>query len=305
MFMGTPDFAVGCMKAICEKYEICACVSQPDRPKGRGHKMQKTPVHEFADSMGITVYQPEKIKNGELADALEHHKPDVIVAVAYGKILPEYILNYPKYGCINVHASLLPKYRGAAPIQHSIINGESVTGVTTMYMEKGLDTGDMILKKEVEITPDMTGGVLHDLLMEAGGKALAETLSMIESGNIKREKQDDSQSSYAPMIDKNTALIDWRGSAQGIVNLIRAMNPYPYAYTFFNGKIMKIGEAALAEGEKGKTPGTIVSADKSGIKIICGNGAVIAKTVQFEGKKMMSVSDYLSGHNIDTELILG
>ncbi len=304
LFMGTPDFAVGCMKALCEGgYDVAAAVSQPDRPRGRGHKLQPTPVHAYADSRGIQVYQPEKIKNGEMQEILSSVQPDVIVVVAYGKILPEYILNYPKYGCINVHASLLPKYRGAAPIQWSIVNGETETGVTTMYMEKGLDTGDMILKKVVPIASDDTASTLHDKLMEAGATLIADTLDMIGRGEIVREKQNDLESSYAPMIDKKTALIDWSRSAKEITNLVRGMNSYPFAYTYYEGKMMKIGICETIDKSAGA--GEITSVSKDGVTVGCGSGSVVIKTLQFEGKKMMSVSDYLAGNEIKTGIILG
>lgn len=304
LFMGTPDFAVGCLKALCEGgFDVAAAVSQPDRPRGRGHKLQPTPVHAYADEAGIEVYQPEKIKNGEMQEILDKIKPDVIVVVAYGKILPEYILNYPKYGCINVHASLLPKYRGAAPIQWSIVNGETETGVTTMYMEKGLDTGDMILKSVVPIEPCDTASTLHDKLMEAGAGLIVDTLANIEKGEIVREKQNDAESCYAPMIDKQTALIDWQKSATEITNLVRGMNSYPFAYTYYEGKMMKIG--VCEPTDKNANAGEIVSVSKEGVTVGCREGSVIIKMLQFEGKKMMSVGDYLAGNEIKTGIILG
>lgn len=306
LFMGTPDFAVGCMRALCENgFDVAAAVSQPDRPKGRGHKLQMTAVHAYAESMGIVTYQPQSIKNGELQEVLDAVKPEVIVVVAYGKILPEYVLNYPKYGCINVHASLLPKYRGAAPIQWSIINGETLTGVTTMYMEKGLDTGDMILKKSVEITADETAQTLHDKLMRLGAEAIVETLNLALEGKICAERQDDTQSCYAPMINKSTALIDWSRNAGDIINLVRGMNPYPFAYTYYKGKMMKIGVMHSAESKAEGENGTIAEVSRTGITVLCGGGAVLIKTVQFEGKKMMSVSDYIMGHEIEKGVILG
>lgn len=305
LFMGTPDFAVGCMKALCEGgFDVAAAVSQPDRPRGRGHKLQPTPVHAYADSVGVETYQPESIKNGELEEVLDKIKPDVIVVVAYGKLLPEYVLNYPKYGCINVHASLLPKYRGAAPIQWSIINGEKVTGVTTMYMEKGLDTGDMLIKREVVIENNDTADTLHDKLMHAGAEAIKETLCAVERGEAVREKQNDGESTYAPMIDKKTALIDWKKSAEEIENLVRGMNSYPYAYTYYEGKIMKIGVCKAGPCESGAA-GEIVSVTRECVTVRCGEGAVEIRTLQFEGKRMMSVGDYLAGNEIKEKIILG
>lgn len=305
LFMGTPDFAAGCLKALVEAgYDVAGAVSQPDKPKGRGHKLQMTPVHAYAQEQGIPVYQPQAIKNGELEEALAKIKPDVIVVVAYGKLLPESVLHAPKYGCINVHASLLPKYRGAAPIQWSIIQGETETGVTTMYMEKGLDTGDMILKKTVAIAEDETFGSLHDKLMDAGAQTLVETLERLENGAAPREKQDDRQSCYAPMINKATARIDWTKRACDVRNLVRGMNPAPLAYTYYKDKRMKIGMAELCEGMHAGEPGQVLRAGRDGLLVRCGEGALLAKTVQFEGKKMMPVRDYLAGHTIEEGTVL-
>lgn len=306
LFMGTPDFAVGCFRALCENgFDVVAAVSQPDRPKGRGHKMQKTPVHEYADERGIEIYQMQSIKNGELMEVLESKKPDVIVVVAYGQILPEYVLNFPKYGCINVHASLLPKYRGAAPIQRCIIDGEKVTGVTTMYMEKGLDTGDMILKKQVDIDDEETSATLHDKLMQLGAQAIVETLNMVKDGSAKAQKQNDEESTYAAMITKQTALIDWNKSAAGIVNLVRAMIPYPYAYTYLGEKVLKIGKAAIGTAKKQGKCGSVIVAGRDEIVVSCADGSVSIKSVQLEGKKMMDVRDFLSGHAIDEGMVFG
>lgn len=306
LFMGTPDFAAGCLETLfAAGCDVTAAVSQPDRPKGRGHKVQMTPVHACAQAHGIPTYQPQAIKNGELMEVLKQTAPDVIVVVAYGKILPEYVLNFPEYGCINVHASLLPKYRGAAPIQWSIINGERETGITTMYMEKGLDTGDMILKKAVAITKDETAGSLHDKLMHLGAQTLLETLKLLENGDAPREKQDDGQSCYAPMIDKTTALIDWGKSAAEVCCLIRGMNPSPLAYTTYNGMRMRIGLAQAADAPQTAAPGTVLCTGRDGLTVQCGEGVLLAKTVQFDGKKMMSVGDYLAGHTIETGAVLG
>lgn len=306
LFMGTPDFAAGCLEAlIAAGHNVVAAVSQPDRPKGRGHKMQPTPVHACAQAHGIPIYQPQAIKNGELEDVLKQTAPDVIVVVAYGKILPEYVLNFPKYGCINVHASLLPKYRGAAPIQWSIINGERETGITTMYMEKGLDTGDMILKHAVPIAAEETTGTLHDKLMALGAQTLLETLEQIENGTAPREQQDDSQSCYAPMIDKTTALIDWNKHAQEICNLIRGMNPSPFAYTTYKSARMKIGAAAVSDIVPEAVPGTVLHAGRDGLLVCCTGSALLIKSVQFDGKKMMPVGDYLAGHTIEEGTVLG
>lgn len=306
LFMGTPDFAAGCLKALVEAgYDVAGAVSQPDKPKGRGHKLQMTPVHAYADAQGIPVFQPPFIKNGELEEVLAQIKPDVVVVVAYGKKLPESVLNFPKYGCINVHASLLPKYRGAAPIQWSIINGEHETGITTMYMAQGIDTGDMILKKTVPITEEETFGTLHDKLMDAGAQTLVETLERLGNGTAPREEQDDSQSCYAPMIDKETARIDWSQSAASIRNLVRGMNPAPLAYTYYQDKRMKIGMVELCEGVHDGEPGQILQAGRDGVLVQCGSGTLLIKTVQFDGKKMMPVRDYLAGHTMEEGTVLG
>lgn len=304
LFMGTPDFAVPCIKILKENgHEICAVVTQSDKPKGRGHKLVAPPVKVFALENNIPVYQPESIRNGELESVLNELSPELIVVVAYGKILPEYILNFPKYGCINVHASLLPRYRGAAPIQWAVINGEKETGVTTMYMEKGLDTGDMIDKSVTEIGERETYGQLHDRLSVMGAELLIKTVSSIEAGNAKREKQDDSMSDYAPMISRQTGLIDWNKSAQEIVNLIRGCNPYPMAYTTYNGEVLKIISAVVGNECDGKC-GSIKIADKK-LVVVCGDGkCIVADEIQPTGSKRMSVASYLNGHTIDESVML-
>lgn len=294
MFMGTPDIAVPCLEALTENHDVVCAVTQPDRPKNRGHKLAMPPVKEFALSRGIDVLQPASFKDMSFAGELEKYSPDVIVVIAYGRILPEYILNFPKFGCINVHASLLPKYRGAAPIQWAVANGETVTGVTTMLMEKGLDTGDMLLKREVEITPEMTGGELYTKLSEICPAVLLDTLDSLE--NIVPEKQDDSKSSYAPMINKAAVTIDWNKSAEEIVNLIRAMNPSPAARTFLNGKLLKVFSAL--KGEISGDKGTVLSLEK-GITVGCRDGSVVITEVQPEGKKRMSSEAYLMGNRTE------
>ncbi len=304
LFMGTPDFAVPCIEILKENgHEICAVVTQSDKPKGRGHKLVAPPVKVFALENNIPVYQPESIRNGELKPVLDELSPELIVVVAYGKILPEYILNFPKYGCINVHASLLPRYRGAAPIQWAVINGEKETGVTTMHMEKGLDTGDMIDKAVTEIGERETYGELHDRLSVMGAELLIKTVSSIEAGNARREKQDDSLSDYAPMISRQTGLIDWNKSAQEIVNLIRGCNPYPMAYTTYNGEVLKIISAVVGN-ECAGVCGSIKIEDKK-LKIVCGDGkCIIADEIQPTSSKRMSVASYLNGHTIDESVIL-
>lgn len=307
MFMGTPDFAVGCLEAlIVAGHDVAAAVSQPDRPKGRGHKLVVTPVHACAAVHQVPIYQPVTLRDKAFLPVLEAVEPEVIVVVAYGKILPEYILQFPKYGCINVHASLLPKYRGAAPIQWSILNGETQTGITTMYMEKGLDTGDMLMKESIEIGPDETAQSLHDRLMTLGAVVLLKTLEGLRAGTLLPEKQKDSDSSYAARIDKELARIDWTKHGSEIKNLVRAMNAYPLAHTTYQGKMMKIGRVHTSDIAVTARPGTILACQKGeGIQVACGDGSVFIDEVQFEGKKMMSADAYLAGHRLETGVVLG
>lgn len=305
--MGTSDYAVVCLEALAKSgHEVVSVVSQPDKPKNRGHKLMPTPVHAAADALGLLVHQPTTLKDEAFLPVLEAEKPDLIVVVAYGRILPSYILDYPKYGCINVHGSLLPKYRGAAPIQRAVLNGETVTGVTTMYMDVGLDTGDMILKKQTEIGADETSAELFDRLAVLGAEALLETLQQIEAGTATREKQNDAESTYAAMIDKAQAEVDWSASANEIKNLVRGMNSWPLAYTYYNGVRMKIGSVQVLENETRGTAGQVLYANRTdGLCVRCGEGAVLIQTVQFEGKKMMDAQSYLLGNTIEEGTILG
>lgn len=308
LFMGTPDFAAESLKALVKAgIDVRAAVSQPDKPKGRGHKLQPTDVKLAAEEAGIPVYQPETLKNGELQGLLDEIQPELIVVAAYGKILPEYILNYPKYGCINVHASLLPKYRGAAPIQWAVINGEKETGVTIMQMEKGLDTGDMLIMEKTEIGQYETAGELFERLAKIGGELLVKAVGEIEKGNITPIPQNHSEHTYAPMISKETGKIDWSKDAAEISKLICGMNPWPAAHTLYNGETVKIYESVIAE-ERGAfgTPGEILGADKGkGLKVAAGDGALYIKTAQFAGSKRMNIEDYMRGHSVDTGIILG
>lgn len=301
LFMGTPEFSVPCLeRLISDGHNVSAVVSQADKPKGRGHKMVYTPVKECALKHGIQVFQPETLKDNSFSGELEAINPDVIIVVAYGKILPEYILNYPKYGCINIHASLLPKYRGAGPIQHSIIGGEKITGVTSMYMEKGLDTGDMLLREETEIGEYENCEELYERLSRIGAEVLSKTLRLAESGELKREKQNDSEATYAPMLTKATGEIDWKSSAESIVNLIRGTYMWPVAHTLYKGEPLKIYAAERGGECTDGGPGDIVFADKKRAEVKCGDGkTVILKEVQFFGGKRMSIESYLNGHNIE------
>ncbi len=304
VFMGTPDFAVYTLKALIEKHNVVAVISQPDKPKGRGKKLQPTPIKIVAEENSIPVYQPERIKDDEFCDFLETINADLFVVVAYGQILSERILNMPKYGCINVHGSLLPQYRGAAPIQWSIINGDKETGVTIMYMDKECDTGDMILKKKFDILPDDTYGSLHDKMAPIGAEALIEAIDLIEADKANPEKQDNIKSTYAPMIQKSLGNIDWTKSAQEIKCLVNGLNPFPGAFTYYNDEVLKIWNCDIISYNKG-TPGEVVSVDKKiGFIVKCGEEGLLIKQIQAKGGKRMDSADYLRGHNIDVGTIL-
>ena len=307
VFMGTPDFAVESLSKIYENgHNVLAVVSQPDRPSGRGMFLKPTPVKEYAESKGLKVYQPEKVrKNEEFIEIIKSLKPDVIVVVAYGQILPEEILNIPKYGCINVHGSLLPKYRGSAPIQWAIINGEEKTGITTMYMDKGMDTGDMILKEEVVIADNDTFGTLYEKLKKAGGKLILQTLDKVLEGIAPRQKQPD-EYTHAPMIQKDMCRIDWNKSAREIRNLVRGLNPMPGAYTSLDDKIYKIWMCEIVtEDAYDEIPGTIITANsKEGLCVATGCGILKITEIQAPNAKRMAVSDYLRGNQIATRKIL-
>lgn len=291
--MGTPEFSVPCLKSLIkEGHKISAVYTQSDKPKGRGNKLAMPPVKEVALENNLPVFQPKTLKIEEEYQRIKEINPDVIVVVAYGKILPKNILDIPKYGCINVHASLLPAYRGAGPIQWCVINGEKKTGITTMQMSEGLDTGDMLLKEEVEILPNETSGELHDRLMNIGADLLIRTLNQLDS--ITPEKQDDSVSNYAPMLTKALCPINWEDSATKVHNLVRGLNPWPVATAEFNDKSLKIYETEPIE-RKGR-PGEILSLNP--FIVACGEGAVIVKSLQREGKKRMASEDFVRGVQI-------
>ncbi|MGN0497567.1 MAG: methionyl-tRNA formyltransferase [Acutalibacteraceae bacterium] len=296
VFMGTPDFAVPCLEALVNAgYEVIGAFTQPDKPKGRGYALAPPPVKVTALEHNIPVYQPKTLRDGEALKILEELSPECIVVVAYGKILPKDILELPKYGCINVHASLLPKYRGAAPIQWSVINGESETGVTAMYMDEGLDTGDMIMKRSCEIGENETAGELHDKLSALGAQLIVEALKALENGSAKREKQDDSLSCYSPMLDKSLCQIDWSKSAQQVHNKVRGLSPWPVATSSINGKKVKIHQTLLSSDNG--TPGEIISL--SPLTVACGSGSVIINELQLEGKKRMNSQSFLNGHKLN------
>ncbi|GKZ02886.1 methionyl-tRNA formyltransferase [Paraclostridium bifermentans] len=306
VFMGTPEFAVPCLqKIIDEGHEVVAVVTQPDKPKGRGKKLAMPPVKELALKYDIPVYQPLKAMEESFVDTLKEMNPELIVVVAFGQILPKSILDIPKYGCVNVHASLLPRYRGAAPLNWVIINGEEKTGVTTMYMDEGLDTGDMILKSEIPLDDEITAGELHDKMMIDGAKVLKETIDLIEKGEAPREKQSNEDTCYSPIMNKSLGNIDWKKSAIDIHNLVRGINPWPSAYTTYEGQTMKIWKTKVIDKNSDKDPGTIISVDKEGINVSTSEGILQIKEIQMAGKKRMEVPEYIKGNNINTDIILG
>ena len=306
VFMGTPDIAVPCLqKIIDEKYEILGVVTQPDKPKERGKKLGMSPVKELAIENNIPVYQPVKARDKEFIDKIKSLNPDVIVVVAFGQILPKEILEIPKLGCINVHVSLLPKYRGAAPINWVIINGEEKTGVTTMYMDEGLDTGDMILKTEVNLDENITAGELHDKMMNIGAETLKETLRLIEEGNAPREVQNHEEFSYAPIMNKSLGNIDFSKSAREIHNLVRGVNPWPSAYTTYNDVIMKVWKTKVLDEKSTKDVGTIIDVSKDGIKVSTIDNVLLIEEIQMPNKKRMLVGEYIKGNTIETGLVLG
>ncbi len=339
IFMGTPDFAVSTLEGIINSnHKIIAVVTQPDRPKGRGREILPSPVKlaisrspeqsegeanlVVAEANKIEVLQPEKVKEPDFIKKIKEYNPDCIVVVAFGQILPKEILSLPRYGCINLHASLLPKYRGAAPINWVLINGETKTGVTSMFMDEGMDTGDILIQREIEIKEVDNSGTLHDKLSRMGSDIILETLDGIEKGTISRTKQDASIATYAPKLKKEDCLIDWKLDAKEIVNRIRGLTPAPVAYTSYNGKRLKITNADYRMQDarykmqdlKGKTcnlqletykKGEVFEVNRNGIKVICGNGLVIIKNLQPEGKRVMGVGEFISGHNIKAGEILG
>lgn len=305
IFMGTPDFAVPSLEALLTKHEVVLVVTQPDKPKGRGKKMVPTPVKACALEHGIPVLQPEKVKEPEFVEQLRSYEPDLIAVTAFGQILSEPILEMPKYGCINVHGSLLPKYRGAAPMQWSIIDGEKVTGITTMYMAKGLDSGDMLLKAEVEITDEDTFATIHDKMAVTGANLLLDTLDQLEAGTLKRIPQDHDAATYAPMITKETGHIDWSKNRQDIINLIRGLNPVPAAYTIYEEEVLKIFGAVISDVQADDAAnGEIVAVVKKGFVVKCGDGCLLITEVQARGGKRMMTDAYLRGHAMKEGILL-
>ncbi len=296
IFMGTPEFAVPALQRLADDgHEVALVVTQEDKPRGRGQRMALPPVKEKALSLDIPVYQPDSLKGDEAYNYLAAVSPEVIVVVAYGKILPQRILSLPPYGCINVHASLLPRYRGAAPIQWAVLNGETETGVTTMQMAAGLDTGDMLLRSRRPLPEDMTSGELHDLLAQDGAQLLSQTLRALECGELCPEKQDDALSCYAPMLHKSMSPIDWTRPAREIHNQVRGLNPWPSAVCRFGGKTLKVHRSRVADGKAGALPGTVVALEP--FTVACGDGTALELLeVQYEGAKRMPAADFLRGH---------
>lgn len=301
VFMGTPDFAVGSLQALCEsgKHEILAVVTQPDRPKGRGNKLLQTPVKEYALEQGLTVYQPQKVKTPEFVELLHELQPELIVVAAFGQFLSKEILELPKYGCINVHASLLPKYRGAAPIQYAIIKGEKESGVTIMQMDIGMDTGAMLDKVVVPIAENTTMGELHDALREQGAALLLQVIDKIAACTAVAEPQDNEQATYATLLDRSMEHIDWSKSAQEVHNLIRGFNPAPSTFTKLpNGKSLKIWGSKMTDKNSTAAAGTVTETDKHSFFVACGEGVLEITEVQPESKKRMPAQVFLNGRGV-------
>lgn len=300
IFMGTPEFSVGTLEALAAAgHEVVLAVTQPDKPKGRGKSVQFPAVKEAALAHGIPVFQPKRVREAECIEKLRGYQADVIVVVAFGQILPKEILEMTRYGCINVHASLLPKYRGAAPIQWAVIDGEPISGVTTMQMDEGLDTGDMLMKTEIVLDSRETGGSLHDKLAEAGAKLCVETLKGLEEGSVTPEKQGESPTAYARMLDKKLGKIDWTDSAVKIERLVRGLNPWPSAYTVWGEKTMKIWEARTDQSDTDAAPGTVVRVGKDSFDVQTGDGILKILALQIPGKKRMEAAAFLRGYSIE------
>ena len=303
VFMGTPDFAAASLKKLIDKkYDIAAVFTQPDKPRDRGMKLSYSPVKELALENNIPVYQPTKLRDGTATELIKSLDPDILVVVAYGRILPDDMLEVPKYGAINVHASLLPKYRGAAPIQWAVLNGDKITGVTTMYLASEMDTGDIIYTSETEIGEFETSGELFDRLMIMGAELLARTLRDIEAGTAPRTPQDHSKASYVKMLDKSLSPIEWAKTPREVIKQIYGLRPWPVATAELDGKVFKIYSAEYTQNKTDKAPGSVVSAGKKGIEIACLDGETVLITeLQAAGKKRMKASDYLLGHPIKVD----
>ncbi len=309
IFMGTPNFAVKTLENCIELHEVVGVFTQPDKPKGRGKKMSPTPVKITAEKYEINVYQPDRIRKTQWVDLIRELNPDVIVVVAFGQILTQEILDVPKFGCINVHASLLPKYRGAAPINWAIANGEKITGITTMQMDAGIDTGDMLLKRSIEIKEDLNAGELHDQLAVIGADLLVDTLNALEKSELVPIKQNSEESSYASMLNKELSLIDWTMSAQVISNRIRGFNPWPVAHTKYKDETLKIFRAKPIQSSQTEfsnhKAGTVLMSDKFGILVMTGNGVLLIEELQLGSLKRMTAHSFMLGHEIEIGIVLG
>jgi methionyl-tRNA formyltransferase len=304
IFMGTPEFACPTLKTLIDRGEnVIAVVTQPDRPKGRGQQTLPPPVKVLAEQHGIPVMQPVKVRHPDAIEEIRALNPDLIVVIAFGQILPKALLEIPKHGCINVHASLLPYYRGAAPLNWCIINGETETGVTTMMMDVGLDTGDMLLKKSTPIDADEDTRSLHDRLSVIGAELLAETIDELAAGKLVPEKQDDSLTCYAPMLKKEDGQIDWSKDAASIKNLVRGMTPWPGAYSYLDDKILKVYRVQTGTSEG--APGSVISAGRNGIEVACGKGSIVIEELQLEGKKRLAAADFVAGCKLEPGAELG
>ena len=303
VFMGTPDFAEASLeKLLDEHFDVVGVFTQPDKPKGRGMELSASPVKQLAERHGLPVFQPAKMRDGTALEMLKSLAPDILVVVAYGRILPDDILALPKYGAINVHGSLLPKYRGAAPIQWAVLNGDKVTGVTTMYLASEMDTGDIIYTAETEIGEYETSGELFDRLKDMGAELLVKTLRDIDAGTAPRAPQDHSRASYVTMLDKSICPIDWNKTPREVLKHIYGLQPWPVATMELEGKTVRVFAAEYTDGKTEKTPGTVVSTDKGGLEIACAGGETLLITeLQAPGKKRMSAEDYLRGHQIKVE----
>ncbi|TFG78406.1 MAG: methionyl-tRNA formyltransferase [Thermodesulfobacteriales bacterium] len=304
IFMGTPEFAVSSLKALIESdHDVVAVVAQPDKPKGRGRKLAPPPTKALAEQHNIPVLQPEKVRTQEFLSQLQNLSPDLICVTAYGKILPKSILEVPPYGCINVHASLLPKYRGAAPINWVIVRGETQSGITTMLMDEGMDTGDMLLKKEIQIQDEDDAGSLSEKLSQLGAELLLETISQLQEGKLGPAKQDESLATYAPMLKKSDGEIKWENPASELWNLIRGMNPWPGTFTTLGNKSLKIFKATLIDGEG--SPGEVLESDPGVLRVSTGEGALEILELQLEGGKRLDTKSFLAGRKIEKGTILG
>lgn len=306
IFMGTPDFSVPTLEAlVASEHEVAAVVTQPDKPKGRGKEIHMSPVKECALKHNIPVYQPVRARDEAFVEEMRTLKPDAMVVIAFGQILPKSLLDLPKYGCVNIHASLLPKYRGAAPIQWAVINGDEETGITTMMMDVEMDTGDMLEKTVIKLNPDETGGSLFDRLSLLGGDLILSTLSKLEKGEITPQPQDHAQATYVKKIFKSMGDIDWTMDAVSIERLVRGLNPWPSAFTRWNGKMLKIWEAKVLPDPETKAPcGSVIRASDEGLKIQTGNGVLCVTSLQLEGKKRMDTAAFLRGYQVESGCIM-